>query len=198
MPTGYTSSICNGEEITVKDFILGCSRAFGALVMMRDEPMDAEIPVFEPSKYNLESLEKAKAQLKEFTDMSVEEAENRAEEEYQNDVKKYHEILNQKRELRIRYEKLLANVEAWTPPTSEHLELKQFCIKQLEDSIDWDCDEKYLTPPVRISGEEYQKSAIEKAQKEINYYSNEHEEEVQRTNRRNLWVKQLKDSLKED
>ncbi|MEK5167155.1 hypothetical protein NYE69_33275 [Paenibacillus sp. FSL R5-0527] len=198
MPTGYTSSIYNGEEVTVKDFVLKCSRAFGALVMMRDEPMDAEIPVFEPSSYNLESLEKAKEQLKKLTSLSSEEVEKLAEEEYRNGVEEYQKNLKKRRELRSRYERLLAEVNAWNPPSSEHVGLKEFCVKQLEESIDWDCDEKYLTPPVRLSGEEYRKSGIVKAHKEIAYYSNAHEEEVQRTNSRNLWVKQLKDSLGEE
>jgi hypothetical protein len=42
MPTGYTAPIADG--MTFEQFALGCARAFGALVTMRDEPSDAPIP----------------------------------------------------------------------------------------------------------------------------------------------------------
>ena len=42
MPTGYTAGILEGE--TFEQYALQCAKAFGALVMMRDEPSDAPIP----------------------------------------------------------------------------------------------------------------------------------------------------------
>lgn len=76
MPSGYTSDIYEGKDISGKDFILKCARAFGATIMMRDEPLDKEIPVFEPSTYYIEVLEKAKNELEKYKKMSTEEAEN--------------------------------------------------------------------------------------------------------------------------
>lgn len=35
MPTGYTSEIYQGEEVSPKDFLLTCARAFGATISMR-------------------------------------------------------------------------------------------------------------------------------------------------------------------
>lgn len=37
MPTGYTSPLYEGKEISFEQFALRCARNFGALVMMRDE-----------------------------------------------------------------------------------------------------------------------------------------------------------------
>ena len=47
MPTGYTAPIKDG--ISFNDFMWGCARAFGALIMMRDDPPGTPIPErFEP------------------------------------------------------------------------------------------------------------------------------------------------------
>ena len=38
MPTAYTEPIYAGENITVKEYIARCARAFGPLSYLRDEP----------------------------------------------------------------------------------------------------------------------------------------------------------------
>ena len=43
MPTGYTVALYEGKDVTFEDFVMGCSRAFGALISLRDEP-NAPIP----------------------------------------------------------------------------------------------------------------------------------------------------------
>lgn len=44
MPTGYTYPVCEGKITEFPDFALSCARAFGALISMREEPMDAPLP----------------------------------------------------------------------------------------------------------------------------------------------------------
>lgn len=44
MPTGYTVGIADGKITTFEQYAMTCARAFGALVMMRDDPFDAPIP----------------------------------------------------------------------------------------------------------------------------------------------------------
>lgn len=52
MPTGYTSPLYEGKEISFEQFALRCARNFGALVMMREEPLDTPIPEkFNPCEY---------------------------------------------------------------------------------------------------------------------------------------------------
>ena len=46
MPTGYTSGVATGEIKDFKTYALQCARAFGACIMLRDEPMSDEIPKF--------------------------------------------------------------------------------------------------------------------------------------------------------
>jgi hypothetical protein len=50
MPTGYTAAVADGTITEFPDFAMQCARAFGTLVLMRDEPQDAAIPEkFEPA-----------------------------------------------------------------------------------------------------------------------------------------------------
>ena len=44
MPTGYTYDLYDGKDIEFPDFVMKCARAFGALIEIRDDPMDAAIP----------------------------------------------------------------------------------------------------------------------------------------------------------
>lgn len=43
MPSGYTSDIYHGKDVTFKEFALKCARNFGALMHMRDESLDTPI-----------------------------------------------------------------------------------------------------------------------------------------------------------
>jgi hypothetical protein len=84
MPTGYTSYI--GEGIEFKDWVLKCSRAFGALIEMRDESTDAQIPeAFEPSSYHVKQIKETENKLQSIKMMTLEELDLKAREESTTD-----------------------------------------------------------------------------------------------------------------
>lgn len=82
MPTGYTADIKDG--IDFKTYAMNCARAFGACVMLRDEPGGGErIPdAFEPSdlfvRYHLKAVEKARVELAALDAMTPAECERAA------------------------------------------------------------------------------------------------------------------------
>ncbi|MEB9419887.1 hypothetical protein [Bacillus cereus group sp. BfR-BA-01318] len=96
MPSGYTYIIEDREKVSGSEFILRCARQFGALITMRDEPMDAEIPTFTVSSGHLERIETAKQNLEAYKSMSLEEAERLTEESYQNRIKSNQEAIQKK------------------------------------------------------------------------------------------------------
>ena len=60
MPTGYTSDIYDGKDISFREYALKCARNFGAYVEMRDSSLDTEMPTeFEPSTYYRDKLDEA-------------------------------------------------------------------------------------------------------------------------------------------
>ncbi|MEX0596602.1 MAG: hypothetical protein WD512_08880, partial [Candidatus Paceibacterota bacterium] len=155
MPTGYTSEIYEGKNVNGKDFIMLCARAFGATVTMREEPLDKEIPEFQPSDYSLRGLKRAKAELDRYMNMTLKEAQIKLDEVYEEELQRYYDRIKEKNELEARYRKVLDEVKAWNPPTDDHVELKKYAINQIEESIKGDCNISYFKLPVKGTAQEY-------------------------------------------
>ena len=131
--------------------------------------------------------------------MTIEEAKIITEREYEENIKynkEQHEIY---KNLKERYLNVLSDVLQWQPPTEDHVELKNFAIKQLENSIKFDCDgkEKFYSLDVeKETPEEYIKRNIDSCLRNIKYHSEEYKKEVKKTLSRNKWIKELRESLK--
>jgi hypothetical protein len=195
MPTGYTSDIEKG--ISFEKFALSCARAFGALIEMRDDPMDAKIPErFEPSGYHQERLAEARRELKKLEKMTMEQAKTLAQDHYDKSLAEHKKRLAEKRELKKKYESMLEKVLAWSPPSPDHQGLKKFMMDQISESIDFDCSEKYMKPPKKISPKEWKSIHIDSAKRDIEYHTEHMAEEIKRVESRNTWIKQLRESLK--
>ena len=198
MPTGYTMDLYEGKEVTFEEFVMKCARAFGALISMKDKPLDAPIPDFlKPSDYHLRELVIAWQRLAEVESWDEEQAKREAERAYQEAVYERDKKIIEQASIRKRYEEMLARVRAWTPPTPDHEELKRFMIEQLEKSIEFDCSH-IPDEPKRLSGAEYKQREIKKALSDIEYHKREYEEEIKRTHERNEWLKALRESLREE
>lgn len=199
MPTGYTDCIKDG--ISFKKYAMKCARAFGACIEMRDESWDAEIPdKFPISNYHLQKILEAKEKLKKLKKMKISEAENKAKKEFDEKMKYNLEAIKKNQELQEKYEKMLEAVRAWNPPSSDHVEYKKFMETQITESIKFDCGGDYYirNKPKPLSGKQWLEDQIEAAIHDINYHTKEHSNEVKRNTERNLWVKQLRDSLKNE
>jgi hypothetical protein len=194
MPTGYTAPIYEGKDITVKDYILRCARAFGATIHMRDESLDVEINEVQPSTYHLDMIEKKKKELEKYQKMSVEEAQKIADEEYEKGVKQIEESVKKMEVLRERYTNILEEVKKWNPPTPEHVKLKEFAIEQLESSLHFDCHPIYRRVS-KWSGEEWLRNKIKQCTEDIEYHSKEWVEEIIRVEKINKWIRELKESF---
>lgn len=194
MPTGYTAQIADG--ISFRQFALNCARAFGALITMRDEPNDAKIPEkFEPTDYHVNKLKELEVEYAELKEMKDSKAEKRARLEYEKELESHKKYIEDKHELKLKYLAMLDEVKKWTPPTSDHIEYKEFMISQIEQSIDFDCSTTYLTKPQLKSGRVWLNGKLEKVLRDIEYHKKEHAEEVERVNGRNNWVNALRNSL---
>lgn len=198
MPTGYTADIAKG--ITFEQFAMRCARAMGACVSMRDEPMDASIPEqFEPNDYHARKLEEANVELTTLRAMTDEEADAAAAEAFAVDKHEQEKGIADAFDLRSKYESMLEHVRAWLPPTPDHERFKQFMLDQLNDSIQYDCDNSYYlnNPPKQITGEQWRSKQIEGALYDIDYHMQEYTKEVRRTDDRNRWIAALRKSLSE-
>lgn len=196
MPTGYTAAVADGAITDLPTFALQCARNFGALILMRDEPMDAPIPdAFEPSYFYERELSAIRERLARLEAMSPEEADNACEQAYLESVTTWERRAAERAETKGRYEAMLALVQQWTPPTQDHTGLKVFMLDQLRDSIKFDCDGSYDERPVRMDSAAWVKQQIEAAKRRFESYSEGAAEERERTNSRNAWIAKLRESL---
>jgi hypothetical protein len=198
MPTGYTWGVSNGSITSEKEYILQCARAFGATIMMRDEPLSTPIPdEFPLSSYHSEKLNQLNVELEEVNKLSDAEIEERIELENWNAIESNKRYRNENEVENKRYEDMLIKVNEWNPPTEEHVSLKKFCIDQIIESTKWqtDLDKFYPLEIPKLNPEEWKINRIERINKDILYHTRHHEEEVARTKNRNVWIQQLRESL---
>jgi len=194
MPTGYTAMLIEEREITFEDFALKCARAFGALVEMRDESLDAKIPEeFKVSEYHTVELNKAIKKLNEFKTFSPDDYTKKAKEKFEQDIADYERRFEKNKLTRQRYSDMLIKVKDWKEPSADHEELKKFMIEQIESSIKFDVYDP--DKPVIMTGEEWVNKELSSITWNIEYHTKKHQEEVERVASRNRWVKQLRDSL---
>lgn len=192
MPTGYTSDVT--DTTTLAEFAMKCARAFGALVMMRDDPADAPIPEeFKPSDHHVEALRKAEARLLELRGMTADQADVLAAADYKAAVGRWEAQRKKDAALRERYERLRALCRAWEPPTPDHVGLRDFMVEQLTSSIDFDCTD--YPAPVAKSGATWLAEQVKSEEWSENYHRTEGQKEIDRARSRTEWVKQLRASL---
>lgn len=196
MPTGYTAAVKDGKITTLRDYALSCSRAFGALVMMRDADPDAPITddAFKPSDYNQRALKEAEARLDSLRAMTLAERDAAAEAAYAAAVAYRDARIAENADTRASYELMLTKVRAWRPPTQDHTGLAEFMEEQIERSISVDCG--YVPPePVRMSGAVWYAEEMARVYKDIAYNTKSHAEEVARCESRRKWYTDLVNSL---
>lgn len=196
MATGYTAKLMKDGQ-TFQEFIMGCARAFGALIEMRDAPNGATIPEkFEPSKYHAEQLIESKNELERLQSMNDSEKEAFGESAKEADVKRAEERLEEVRSENERLENMAAQVRAWNPPTQDHHGLKDFMLKQIGISkhgleYQGSCLSKARKKPATA----YYVSAVSSACRQVAYHEEENAKEIDRTTGRTEWVQQLRASI---
>lgn len=198
MATGYTSDLHDGKNVTFNDFIMKCTRAMGVAIMQRDESIDVPLVDEEqPSTYHRDALGMAIAELVLLRGLSLNEWARREQESRTKATKEVSASIKEAGEVRVRYESMLAQVQAWTPPTPEHQGIKDFMVEQLTSSIQFDCSVKYLTMPSVLSAEDYRARRIAQAEKALEYHRTEWQKDQDRAASRNKWVADLRASLQE-
>lgn len=200
MPTGYTAPILEGDGITLEKYALSCARAFGALIQMRDDPMDAPIPdKFEPSDYHDRALESAKAELGKLESMSIQERSLFGEQKKAAELAHITESLHKEGLNRVRLERMAKAVAQWQPPTPDHRGLHDFMLQQIRETLKFDGNTEYydrrLAEISAMPPSKFYLDAKAAAARDIGYHTVEGEKERTRAAERTQWVQDLKLSL---
>lgn len=193
MPTGYTSEIYDGKNVTLRDFAIRCARGMGALISMRDELLDAPLPLqLQPSTEHYDSrVAAAKARIAELEAMTSEER-CAAAAKYNDEVCARNEKrVKENDALRQTYERLIAETEAWQGAPEG---LKEFMLSQLNESMRFDTSSAPYTEEETSAGVWYGRQ-LAAAYGDIETWTKYRDEEVDRTKARNEWLAQLHASL---
>lgn len=196
MPTGYTAAILEDPNLTFKDFALTCARAFGALISLRDEPLDTPIPdSLQENDYYANRLDEAKKALAHLMSLTYEQIAAAAKADYATTCERYAELREERRNNRLKLEAMLAKVEAWTPPTADHIQLKSFMIEQINSTIGFDGSDSFYNDPAEPTPQEWFNETKAKLERDIEYNTEQQRNESVRTAERNAWIKALRESL---
>lgn len=192
MPTGYTAPIEDGTLTSFPEFAMRCARAFGALIEMRDYAMDAPIPEkFAPDSYHQRELTKARKELAALSAMTPKQIEAKAKADNELAARTWADWKKRAALERSRYEAMLAKVEAWQPPTPDHVELKKFMADQIRISMS-----DYVPElPKPITAKAWLTRERGRLKRDIAYHAEKHAEEVKRAAERSEWVAALRASL---
>lgn len=197
MPTGYTSALAEGE-VEFTEFVLSCARAIGYLARFRDAPEGSEaIPdVIQPSSYPQSRVDGLTRELNTLQALTDVEAEAAAETEWRASEAGRLAHADEQEARRQRYTAMMAKVEAWVPPTPAHGTLREFMLRELQQSLDWDCDPAYAEPPTeRLDGAAWKARQIELVTRQLAVAQRNRLEEIDSARVATEWVRALRDSL---
>lgn len=200
MPTGYTAPVEDGTISDLKSFALRCARAMGACVMMRDVSLDVPPPRegFTASDFHATELKKAQEELARLEALPLEVLAAEFEQDHVRRLQSWRESNALAEQTVGRYKSMLAQVEAWTPPTPEHEGLKAFMLEQLRESMERDPPSDagpFFPEGADAFVRDAKAQRIQKAQRSIAYHTKAHADEVERTTACNRWIADLYASL---
>ncbi len=196
MPTGYTHKLMESGQ-PFPEFIMSCARAFGALMTMRDDPADAPIPEkFEPSNYSVKALAKAERDLSRLSRLNAKQRLAFGQRAKRKAVATRRKWAEQHRKEDARLEDMERQVKAWTPPSPDHVGLRDFMLDQIKISKNGpDYWGGLVTAEEVKEPMQFFIDALAEAARSIDYHRKEIAQENKRVDDRNRWVKQLRASI---
>ena len=205
MPTGYTAGIINGEITTFEQFATQCTRAFGATIHMRDNPMDSPYEPRTPSDYYTNSIQSKRERLEEIESMSDEKIVEDFNTQLEEDLKYHQTKMEEDKRNLEKLNSMLESAKSWVPPTEDHQPFRNFMIEQIESTIKVDGDPSYHVNKMveikkqmeeGINPKEYREETIQEIKSQISYHETEHQKELARCKDSNDWMDKFFESIK--
>lgn len=182
-------------EVSLEKYVLDYARGF--IPLMRDRA-GAVPDTFLSDGHYVSSLKSSTKELAKLKAMTAKQRASFGERERKNQIKFKKERIAENQLDRVLIEDRIAQVKAWKVPSKRHEALKRYILERLELGIE---------DPVRFSDglkriestpiKDFWKNAYADAKRDVRYYTKKVKEEEKNYALTNLWVKQLRDSLKE-
>lgn len=190
MPTGYTQDIEKG--ITFPEYLWGCARAFGALITLRDS--SGPIPeTLAPSSYESRRIVELEEEKKKLLALSDKELQNMLDIEIAKTIKDNAAYLERHNTEKALYAKMQKEVEAWAPPTPDHVKLKEFMLDQIRISLPYEPPYQSALPLNDIV--KWKEEKLDSIERSLARNHKGYSEELERTADRNKWLNDLRASV---
>ena len=205
MPTGYTAGILDGKVNTFEEFATVCTRAFGATIHMRDNPMDSPYEPRTPSDYHTNSIQSKRERLEEIESMSDEKIVEDFNTQLEEDLKYHQTKMEEDKRNLEKLNSMLESAKSWVPPTEDHQPFRNFMIEQVESTIKVDGDPSYHVNKMvgikkqmeeGINPKEYREETIQEIKSQISYHETEYQKELVRCKDSNDWMDKFFESIK--
>ena len=205
MPTGYTAGILDGKVNTFEEFATVCTRAFGATIHMRDNPMDSPYEPRTPSDYHTNSIQSKRERLEEIESMSDEKIVEDFNTQLEEDLKYHQTKMEEDKRNLEKLNSMLESAKSWVPPTEDHQPFRNFMIEQIESTIKVDGDPSYHVNKIvgikkqmeeGINPKEYREETIQEIKSQISYHETEYQKELVRCKDSNDWMDKFFESIK--
>ena len=205
MPTGYTAGILDGKVNTFEEFATVCTRAFGATIHMRDNPMDSPYEPRTPSDYHTNSIQSKRERLEEIESMSDEKIVEDFNTQLEEDLKYHQTKMEEDKRNLEKLNSMLESAKSWVPPTEDHQPFRNFMIEQIESTIKGDGDPSYHVNKMvgikkqmeeGINPKEYREETIQEIKSQISYHETEYQKELVRCKDSNDWMDKFFESIK--
>lgn len=177
---------------------MACARAFGACVMLRDEPLSTPIPEkFEPSDYNVKALARAKDELRVLEAMDEDAKIAFGQAVIASSIDNAKQAMAKDAAENAKFEEIEKDVLVWVPPSEDHIPLKAFMLNQIAISKH---THEYHQEAIASLNKKSPLTAWQESYKasvrSVDYHVLEQRKENDRAKIRTKWVQQLRDSLK--
>lgn len=193
MPTGYTYYIEEEENPTFEGFFWRCARAFGGVAVDYTQSNSPIVGEHTIPEYKLRWLAEAEERLIQARKLSFKDAQKEVDKQYR-DALQYWERTEADRQKKLaKYDRILASVYAWEPPTPTHENVKKFMIEQIEISTEF--MRKPSAKPKKWKADEWLAFQIVGAHDDVQRYKDEIEKAKQAARKSNEWLQALKDSV---
>ena len=200
MPSGLTCKIYSGEELTLRDFALRCVTQLGAGYFASQQgekelPKD-KAPILTVRSYHEVKIIKAEKEIEKWEALrnNLEEARKLYDEQYAKNMQTNAAVNEQRKEIKERYNTVLEKVKAWDIPI-EYNSLKELMLRQLKESIEWDCSPYTPYKEEKVPIEEWIEVGIRLAKRDLDYHTKEFQEEKRRIAEYNNYLKGLYEAL---
>lgn len=197
MPTGYTFKI-GYDSYPFEEFVWDCAKNFGAFSHMRDEPYGAKISFPKESTYYQDRLDESRLELERFEAMTLEEAQIECDKYYE-EIQISHRAHLAANKIEIeKFRAMRDKVNAWIPPTADHVELKDFMLQQLGETLYYNNTAFYyenaLLEP-KQSPQDWIDAGIDQCRWDVIRYTRSAQEEQKRYIENIEWINRLMESV---